>query len=141
MLSGTPNSNRRIEAEVANRFIRDISFSFSDTLTVNMSYIPPALTEFFHSPDDDDVLPYPQTFWVHSLLSCEPGERFEAQLMVDRGNVNHWPIELNTPSKCNIRFKTPFSREILPFLNASMGVIWSISGHVSTNTPDVLSMA
>ena len=121
MLAGVPNSNRVIEVEVANRFIRDTSFSISDTqLDVNISRIPPALTEFVQTADDPHP-PYPLTFWVLRLLSCAPEERFKIQMEIDRGDVVNWLLELNTPKKLNVQVKPPFSYELHTFFTGLYG--------------------
>lgn len=72
ILAGTPNSNRCIEIEVANRFVKDISFGISDLPYVHFPNVPDILKQFVcsHDYDDDDdvqISPYPLTFWVLSL--------------------------------------------------------------------------
>lgn len=120
VLIGTPNSGRSIEAELASRFLRDSAFSISNTVDVNMSVVPSSLREFL-SAEDDEFPHYPHKFWVMSLLSVEPDERFQVQLDVDQGKVDNWPLELNTPRKLNVRVDTPFLNEISSFLESLYG--------------------
>ena len=86
-----------------------------------MSNIPPALTEFVCA-EDDNLPPYPQTVQVMSQLSRAPGERFEAQLSIDRGDVGHWPLELYAPHKLYVQLKPPFRNEVE---KSSLEVSWS----------------
>ena len=112
MLAGSPNSNRSIEVEVTNRFVRDSSFSFCDTLLeVNISSIPPALAEFVHSVDDPHP-PHPLTFWVLDLLSCAPENKFRIQMEIDREEVVNWLLVLNTPRKLNVYAQRIISHEV-----------------------------
>ena len=40
MLAGTPNSNRCVELEVANRFLRDFNYSHTDLPNIDVLDIP-----------------------------------------------------------------------------------------------------
>ena len=45
MLAGTPNSNRCVELEVANRFLRDFNYSHTDLPNIDVLDIPTGLKE------------------------------------------------------------------------------------------------
>lgn len=65
ILAGMPNSNRSVEVEVANRFVRDISFNYCNIPC--SSSVPHSLREFV-GIDEEEVHPYPQTFKVLDVL-------------------------------------------------------------------------
>jgi hypothetical protein len=83
ILIGTPNSNRSVETEVADRFVRDISFSSYDIPII--SSIPNTLTEYVDNANEEDTHgthAYPQTLKVIEVLSNTDGTgmtRFETQ--------------------------------------------------------------
>ena len=88
MLNGMPNSGRNVEAEVANRFIRDTMISTMDT-PLDVTHIPTSLREFVIHVDGREYS-YPTTFWVEQMLPDRPPEeRFYAQMEIERGNVGH----------------------------------------------------
>ena len=84
ILAGTPNSNRRIEAEVTNRFLRDTSIAITDPVLSLKSTIPKALSEFVDSTECSSP-PYPLTFWILRKISSDsaPEERFQKQMAID----------------------------------------------------------
>ena len=119
MLIGTPNSGGNVEAEVASRFIRDMSLSNRNT-SVDPTNVPKDLRELLYECDDA-TLPYPYTYWVMSLLSGPPRERFQTQLDIDRGSVDHWPIQLESPHKLNARMTESFLKEAASFFESLYG--------------------
>lgn len=123
ILAGTPNSNRCIEVEVANRFVRDISFSNCNIPIMNATNDIPKILRDFVYPDDDEMQqpPYPQTLWVRTLLSGTSDDRLELQMLVDRGDVSDWPIELKHPCKLNVRIKGAIFTEIRTFFEGLYG--------------------
>lgn len=121
ILAGSPNSNRCIEVEVANRFVRDISFSNCDIPSMNLSDVPNTLMEFVTDDNDFEQPAYPQTFWLLSLLSCTPGCRLESQMALDRGDVFDWVLELKHPCKLNVRVRGSFLSEIRAFFEGLYG--------------------
>ncbi len=78
MLAGTPNSNRNVEVEVANRFLRDFSFSSSNLPDVDILDIPSTLKELttISMGGEKKIFPFPLTFLVMSALNTCPEERF-----------------------------------------------------------------
>lgn len=120
ILAGTPNSNRSVEIDVADRFVRDISFSYCKIPIIPS--VPHILREFV-SIEEEVIHPYPQTFRVLDVLSNTEGmTRFETQLALDRGEVDDtWPLEMKHPSKKNVRTKPSFNREIWTFLEDLYG--------------------
>ena len=123
ILAGTPNSNRCVEIEVANRFMRDFLFSSTDLPDVD-ACIPRSLKDLISasSVDDTQVPSYPLTFWVLSALTPTPEERFEHQCMVDRGDVDEdWPVELYHPFKPNVRMQLEFYGELKKFMENLYG--------------------
>ena len=122
ILAGTPNSNRCIEVEVMNRFIRAISFSNFNTPGIDItSAVPSNLREFVASEEDCQHPPYPQTFWVLRELSCAPEKRFERQLEVERGEVSDWPLQLKHPCKMYVKMQTSLRDEIHSYLEELYG--------------------
>ena len=76
--------------------------------------------EFITIPDEVEVFPYPQTFWVlHALNGSQ--DKFEAQQDLDRGFVDNWPLQLKNPCKKNYRCKPPLMREIRSFFEDLYG--------------------
>jgi hypothetical protein len=74
ILAGMPNSRRNIEVEVANRFVRDVSFSNCD---IPDNYgIPTSLQDFVHLEADN---PHSQTLLLSLLLHTTPGNRLKTQ--------------------------------------------------------------
>ena len=131
ILAGTPNSNRCIEVEVANRFMRDFCFSSVDLPDVNMSdsCIPTSLRELVSTSIvcDTEIPSYPQTFWVLSVLTPPPEKRLEHQLMIDKGDVDaDWPIQLYHPFKPNVKMQLTLYTE-LTSLKVFMGMTYILS--------------
>ena len=105
-LAGTPNSNRNIEVEVANRFLRDFSFSSRDLPNVDGFDIPANLKKLTStSMGGEKEKKFPQTFFVLAVLNPCPEERFEHQLIVDRGDVQDWPIQFHHPCQKNLKVR------------------------------------
>ena len=125
VLAGVPNSNRNVEVEVANRFIRDACCSFTDTPNVDPSTIPPALTEFVHFPagsDDNCHIRVPWTFWVlRTLNRSPPAERLGAQLALDSGDVQNWPLNLLKPQKLNVLMQLSLKGDMEKFFRTIYG--------------------
>lgn len=117
ILAGIPNSNRNIELEVANRFIKDISLYSSDV--PNNIIVPSILKQFTSSCEQADYStqpPYPYTSWVLSCLSDESSQsKFMNQTAVDKGDVERWPIEVQHPLKKNIKINQQFLLEVRKF--------------------------
>ena len=63
ILAGSPNSNRSIEMEVANRFVQDVSFRSADLPFIEMSTVPNLIKEFVTTNTDEDhhFHAYPRT--------------------------------------------------------------------------------
>lgn len=120
--AATPNSNRSIEVEVANRFIRNTEFTLATTPPIDMSLVPNTLREFISSSAEEDNPSYPQTFRVLSVLSgSSDEERLEIQRDVDRGYVEDWPLKFKTPSKADVKCKTDFMSELRQFFQQMYG--------------------
>jgi hypothetical protein len=104
ILAGAPKSNRSVALEVANRFVRDTTIATSNIPHINVPY---SLREFVTQEDDDDdnCYPYPQTFFLLTLLNGSPEResRFEIQQDLDRGLVKCWPICFKHPSRLNTK--------------------------------------
>ena len=123
VMAGTPNSNRSVEVEVANRFMRG-SLSFNSNLpTIEASNIPSSLKEFVDTPADSDpqLHSYPRTFWVLSALSSPPESRFDLQIALDKGDVRNWPIKLHHPCKRNLKIEPSLLIELRRFFEDLYG--------------------
>ena len=70
-LAGAPNSNRCVEVEVANRFLRDTAIATTDI--TNIDTVPFSLREFIRiEGNDDGHALYPQTVSLLMLLDAGP---------------------------------------------------------------------
>ena len=124
ILAGTPNSNRNIEVEVANRFLRDFSFNSTNLPDINVFDVPANLKELTATSmgGEKEIFPFPLTLFVLTALNPCPEERFEHQLVVDRGDVKDWPIEFHHPCQRNLKIRrsSHFS-ELSSFFEALYG--------------------
>lgn len=125
VLAGTPNSNRSIELEVTNRFVRDFSFSSTNLPNVDIMAIPVNIKELTCTQEDSETKPssYPLTYLVFTVLNAsDPEDRFEHQLMVDRGDVeDDWPVQLLHPCQRNLKMNGSFLNEVTTFLEGLYG--------------------
>ena len=120
-LAGSPNSNRCIEMEVANRFFRSSEISISD---IDIPGLPSTLTEFVQDENDtDEHRPFPQSFLLQNLLSNYPEResRFQVQQELDKGLVEDWPLEFKHPCKLNVRCEASLLKELSTFFEDLYG--------------------
>ena len=120
--TGMPNSNRCVEVEVLNRFLRDFAFSCADLPFIEPEYISNPIKEIIHSSTvGNEFSSHPMTFYVLALMNTVPCERFRAQQTVDRGDVENWPVELLHPCKMNVRINKAFFEELYSFFEGLYG--------------------
>ena len=140
ILAGTPNSNRCIEVEVGSRFVQDILFNSSSThlpsTSISGSIVPHNLRKFVLSDDDNIQVPYQHSFFVLYILSYSYEDKFECQMIVDRGDVDDWPLQFMHPKKRNVRIKAAFLGELLTFF----GLYGNKCEYVQPHMVDVLLM-
>ena len=121
ILAGTPNNNRNVEMEFTNRFLQDTMFANADISAISQTEIPSPLREFISEDDGDGHLPYSGTYWVLSLLNGPRDKRMEAQLNVDRGDVEQWPLELKHPKKAGVKVSPSLLDELKCFFKELYG--------------------
>ena len=114
----TPNSNRCIEVEVLNRFLRD--FAISSTSLPYDFEIPTKFKEIITS-DDPELVPYPQMTLVLRTLNTAADNRFLCQQKIDKGRVSTWPIKFLYPQKLKIKTNAAFRRELSSFFEDLFG--------------------
>lgn len=123
ILAGTPNSNRNVETEVANRFAQEMSFSTADQLKVDTVEIPKSIQQFLSTANEEDYnVPFPLSYLVLSRLENTLDDKFEAQMALDRGDVEDWPVELKHPCKRNVRVNLTFMTELKTFFDGLYGL-------------------
>ena len=105
ILAGTPNSNRSVELDMAERFMSEFSFTSINLTQVNGLDIPNSLSSLTEETPNEDqyVRSFPLTKLVVSALSTRPEDRFEHQMMLDKGEVEGWPIEFHHPCQKNVK--------------------------------------
>lgn len=118
ILAGSPNSNRCIELDVLDRFLRDFAFSitFLPVEQLPRHLREQVLTTTTH--DESEIHSYPQMF---TNLRAAPEKRFLYQQQVDRGQVKTWKMQFRHPCKQNIRIKPQFLRELQSFFEGLYG--------------------
>ena len=123
--SSCQNSNRCIEVEVGSIFVQDILFNSSSThlpsTSISGSIVPHNLRKFVLSDDDNIQVPYQHSFFVLYILSYSYEDKFECQMIVDRGDVDDWPLQFMHPKKRNVRIKAAFLGELLTFFDGLYG--------------------
>lgn len=76
----------------------------------------------FVMPDDDTVdIPHSTSFWVLLKLTHYMEDKFLCQMMIDRGDVESWPIEFLHPHKKNVRVNPAFHRQLCSFFDDLFG--------------------
>lgn len=120
-LAGTPHSNRCVEVEVVNRFMRDFTYCHIELPSIDGFDIPGPLKEFCTAECDTEIESYPLTVYVLTVLNGDEDERLENQLMVDRGDVNDWPLQFHHPCKKNVRTQASFLSELKEFFQGLYG--------------------
>ena len=120
MLAGTPNSNRSIETEVANKFVHSISFSSANVPSIDMSKVPRNLKDFMSTTDEEYQVEYPLSHLVMSTIN-EFDDKYEALLQLDRGVVGDWPVEYKYPCKRKVKIIPSFLTELQSFFDGLYG--------------------
>ncbi len=117
--AGTPHSNRCVEVEVVNRFMRDFTYCHIELPRIEGFDIPGSLKEFTAVESDTDIPSYPLTVYV---FNANEDQRLEYQMMVDRGDVTgDWPLNFHHPCKKNLQTHPSFLLELKRFFQALYG--------------------
>ena len=104
-LAGIPNSHRSIESEFSTKFIQDILSSHYDLRSIEKSIVPHNLREFISTSDDDDdvlVSQCPLSCRVLYIRTYSYADKFECQMILDRGEIQDWPIKFFNSCKDKI---------------------------------------
>lgn len=91
--------------------------------SVDAALVPHNLIKFIDTDADADTQDFNCTHsaTVLFILSYSFDDKFEFQMILDRGNVSDWPVHFMHPCKLNVRVTPAFLGELRTFFNKLYG--------------------
>ena len=125
-LSEIPNNGRNIESQIMVKLLQQLCFSSCELPNISAktsTALKPILATDVEM-DADNYAVYQYKLYTSPVL-----DRFEYQCSIDRGEVDHWPIEFLHPSKSRVKVDKEVYKSIEDFCKK----VYNTDGNVYAN--------
>ena len=125
-LSEIPNNGRNIESQIMVKLLQQLCFSSCELPNISAktsTALKPILATDVEM-DADNYAVYQYKLYTSPVL-----DRFEYQCSIDRGEIDHWPIEFLHPSKSRVKVDKEVYKNIEEFCKK----VYNTDGNVYAN--------